>query len=409
MLNNTLINETGLVKEVNTTIINATNSIMNATNATIGGKPSAFLHNLLNPVALIVLLSVLFVAVALIWVLKKVNPVSIFLYANARIQARTNYMVSKKLLSELIEAKSLKEFKSLLRETTYGECIEKSRDDLKSFHVALEKGSISAIIELIELSPKKSKELFDAYLMFFESKILKLIYKAKFMGVKADEDLVYPIGNIDNSMLKHLLDAETISDIKVVMGPTKYNKIFEKEYLNLEEFEVETDKFVFKNFVDVIDKTKMYDGKYIIDILNKKIDILNIIALLKFRVRGTEKERQRVLLIDNNSELCSRFDNMINSGELGDFVGCFKGTTYFGAMKKAFESYEKDKSLLYFETELFRFFRKFVEDNDLGHTLGPYPLFSYLIKRELELRNLFVISKGIDANFSVEKIRGMVI
>ena len=46
------------------------------------------------------------------------------------------------------------------------------------------------------------------------------------------------------------------------------------------------------DFIEVAKKTKMYESKLIVDILNKKIDILNILALIKFRIRNIPKENQ---------------------------------------------------------------------------------------------------------------------
>jgi|TARA_B100001971_G_C18222960_1_gene558417 vacuolar-type H+-ATPase subunit C/Vma6 len=398
---------------VNATLINATEALVNATNSTLLGASvpakQGFLQILVDNAMLSFIIPAALISVIMLLVVRNVMPISHFLYANATIQARSNYMVTDALVSELTGAKSLKEFRSLLRETTYEEELEKAKEDLRSFHVSLEKGSTDSIIELVKLSPDKSKPLLNAYLMFFEAKILKIIYRARLVKETVDEKLVHPIGNIDNTMLKHLLDTVAIADIGVVMEPTTYSKIFEKKYSSLEEFEVKIDEFVLNNFVDIINKTKMYDGEYIMDILYKKIDVSNILAIIKFRIRGMEKEKQKSLLVNNKSELCFRFDRMINAGTLNDFVEGVRGTIYHAPLKKALEKYEKDKALSHFENELYKFFKEFVVSQDLGHTLGPYPLFSYLIKREIELRNLYIISRGIDAGFSTEKVKEMVI
>jgi len=299
---------------MNGTLLNATNTLINATlaNASSAAK-DGLLHKLLNPVALAFILPVLLVAVIMTFVLRNVAPVSHFLYANARIQARTNYMVSASLLRDLTKASSLKEFRSLLADTTYGEALEKSKEGLRPFHIALEKSFVDSILELVELSPKKSQPLFDAYLKFSEAKILKIIYRAKMMKQDIDESLVYPIGNISQNLLKHLIGMETIADMAVVMEPTAYSEIFKQKYESLEEFEVKIDEFVFNNFIDTIKKTKMYDGKYIIYMLNKKIDVLNILALLKLRIRGIEKEKQKNLLVNNKTDLCLRFNELFFS------------------------------------------------------------------------------------------------
>jgi len=391
---------------VNGTFVNITANLTSLGNVT--AEPG-FFQVLLNPTLLTFAIPIILIAVIFIFVLRNVMPVSHFLYANARIQARTNYTVSEAMLRELSEAKSLKEIGSLLRETIYADELEKSKEGLREMHAALEKGFVDSILELVELSPDKSKSLFEDYLMFFEAKILKIIYRARFMKIDIDESLIYNIGVVDDNLLKHLLGTESVADIGVVMKPTRYAQVFEKEYTNLEEFEVDIDEFVFNNFVESIERTKMHDGKYIIDMLNKKIDILNLLALLKLRVRGIEKEKQKDRLIDNKGELCLKFDKLIESEKLSDFVDKLKEMPYYEGMKKALERYEKDNALSHFENELYRWYKKFVIDNDLSHTLGPYPLFSYLIKRELELRNLFVISKGVDAGFSNDKITEMIV
>ncbi len=396
------------------TTLNATRELVNLTglnesllNAT--SSKSAISQIFSDPAVVVFSLTVLLIAVIVLFVFRNVAPVSKFLYANARIQARSNYMVSDQLLWELTESKSLKEFRSLLRDTELGEELERSSEDLRSFHKALEKGFLRSVLELVDLSPVESKPLLKAYLMFLESKVLKIIYGAMLMNAKIDESLVYPIGNITEGRLRHLLDAESIADIGVVMTPTPYSEVFEKRYSSLEEFEVAIDEFVFRNFSSVIDKARMYDGKYIIDIFHKKIDLLNILALLKFRIRNIEKDSQKGLLVDNKSKVCQMFDDLIESEDLNEFVSKFKGLPYHDPLAKALAKYEKEGSLFHFENELYQFFKSYVVGEEKGHTLGPYPLISYLIKKELEQRNLFVISRGIDAGFPPDRIKEMIV
>jgi vacuolar-type H+-ATPase subunit C/Vma6 len=396
---------------VNTALINASTLLTNITNSTALNATSrfAFLHNLGNPVFLSFALPLILVVSIVVFVTRNVLPVGHFLYSNARIQARTPYMITEDMLSSLIESKSLKEFRNLLKDTAYAQELEKSKEDLRSFHIALEKGFIDSIKELIELSPEKSKPLFNSYIMFVESKILKIFYRARFVGAVIDENLVYAIGIIDDNLIKHLSETKTLADIGVVMAPTIYSGIFAQKYDSLEEFEVAIDQFVLNKLISIIRITKMYDGRFIIDVLNKKIDILNILAILKFKVRGISKERQMKLLICNNTQVCTKLEALVNESNLTGFVELFKGLPYYEPMKRALDEYQKDNAISHFENELYKFFKREVIGNDLSHTLGPYPLFSYLIRRELELRNLFIVSKSIDAGFSAEKMKRMII
>ncbi|MFH1642566.1 MAG: V-type ATPase subunit [Nanoarchaeota archaeon] len=389
-------NLTGLL--LNSSAVNGT-----AVNST------AHLAQMINPILFSVGLPLLLLIIIAMFVMRTVTPVTPFLYANARIHARSNKMVSDQLLIELTDGKSLKEFSSMLKETLFKEELEKTDDQLRSIHTALENSFMESIIELGELSPEKSRNLLNSYFLFMEAKLLKIIYRAKLTKSEVPDCLVHPVGNIDKNVLKHLLDAETIADISVVMVQTIYSEVFERKYSTLEEFEVSLDEYVLNKIVHIVKKTKMYDGEFIINIINLKIDLLNIMALLKFRIRNVSKDIQKKMLVNNKTELCSRFENLINAEKLKDFVEEFKGTDYYAAMNVAYEKHNKDKSLVHFENELYKMFKKNVVSNDLLHTLGPYPIFSHLIKMELILRNLFVISRGIDAGFASEKIKEMIV
>ena len=153
----------------------------------------------------------------------------------------------------------------------------------------------------------------------------------------------------------------------------------------------------------------MYDSEYIINIFKKRVDILNIISLIKARIRKTENKEQKDLLINTYTPLSRKFDDMIEAENIKDMIEKTKGTEYHEILSRSLEDYEKTKSYLSFEINLLKHFKEFVTNNDLYHTLGPYPLFSYLIKKEFELRNIFILSKSIDANINKEKTKAMIL
>lgn len=358
----------------------------------------------------IIIITMIAVAVILIFVVRSITPVTPFLYANARIHARSNQLISSRKVEEFTDLKNLQELENSLRDTDYIEELEKlPKKDLKYFHKAIEKSFLNSILELKELSPKQAKPLFDAYLMFLEATVLKTIYRIKFYKNKVDEHLIFEVGNINSILLKHLIEAESIADVNTVMSSTIYQEVFSKKYDSIEEFDVAVEEFVLNNFINVAKKTKMYESKLIIDIVNKKIDILNILALIKFRIRNIPKEKQIEYLIKNKTLLNERFKDLIYAETFNDFVNTAKGLPYYDALNKALNLYEKDNLLVHFEYELFKFYKEFVISQDIGHTLGPYPLFSFLIKKEIEKRNLFVLSRGIDAKFLPEKIKEMIV
>ena len=123
---------------VNTTLINLTTTLANGNdtillNASSPSKLVSFLHTLANPTLLMFALPVLLVAAILIFVIKNVTPVSHFLYANSRIQARSNYMVNDSLLLNLVEASQSKNLSSIKEEIKTIEEAIKQYDNNFSF------------------------------------------------------------------------------------------------------------------------------------------------------------------------------------------------------------------------------------------------------------------------------------
>ena len=351
---------------------------------------------------------VLFCVIVLFFVARNVSKITPFLYSNARLMARTPFLI--KNWEDLIKATSLKEMASLLKETEYEEELDKiDVTDLKQLHTGFEKSYINSINELKTMSPKQIRPFFNSYLMLIEAKVLKTLYRAKFSGHSIDKNLLFPFGTINHIILERLIECETIKDMMVVMEKTVYEPVFTKAHDTLEAFEVALDGFVLHNLAKVTQSLKIYESNYLQGIIEKRIDILNILALLKFRIRNIPKEKQIELLIQHKSDVSARFKELIHADELTDFVQLFKGLDYYEALNRALKSYQEENSYSHFEKELLEWFKTYVVDADLNHTLGPYPLLSYVIKKEFELRNLFIISKGIQAGMNANQIREMLL
>ncbi len=376
-------------------------------------EPSTIIGLLKNPavdVIAVIALSIICVGVILVYVTKSITPLTPFLYANAIIQARSSRLISSNRIKELAEIKSLSELGNSLRDSDYSEELERmDKIDLRMVHIAIERGFVKSIIHLKETSPKKFVSVVEAYLMFLEANVLETIYRAKFFNNKVEEGLVFDVGNITPIILKHLMEAESISDMGVVMSTTIYQQVFSKKHESIEEFDVALEEFILNRFIETTQQTKVYEAEYIVDIINKKVDILNLLALIKFRIRGMDKEKQIKFLVNNNAPLTGRFREIIFADNFMGFVDAINGLPYHNALTKAMSLYEKDGDIFHFENELQRFFKEQVSDLEMAHTLGPYPLISYLVKKEIEKRNLFIVSKGIESGFGAARIREMVV
>lgn len=343
-------------------------------------------------------------------VYKYVSPLAPFLYANAKIMARSNYLMDESKKNTLIQAKSLEELSTKTHNLLDMPVIE-SKGGLRKFHSGVEKAFIEKMLELKKISPKKMQEIITAYLMIWESKILKTFYRALSYKQREelDEALVFPIGSIDSVKLQRLKEAETINDLNQIMTDSPYEKVFEEEYESVLEFEIAIDRFVFHNFVNKVKEKKIQGSKEIIELVNRRIDILNIFTLIKAKSRGIKGEKIEKLMIKNDTELCKRIKKLAQAKTLKEMVEECEKTPCYEPLKKSLSEYEEDQSLLHFERNLWKHYLKEIESKELEFVQGSYPLFSYLISKEFELKNLFAISNGIKSGYSRKEMESVLI
>ncbi|MBN1156273.1 V-type ATPase subunit [Candidatus Woesearchaeota archaeon] len=356
---------------------------------------------------LIVAFSAFLVATVFFFVFRHVNPVMPFFYSNAIIQSRSRNIIGKKKLSELSESRTVHELISHLEASDYlGE--ENIKTDLKGFHSLIEKSFVESIVDLKEISPKRVSRILDAYLMLWEVKMIKAVYRSRFSGADANEWILFPVGSITTDLLDRMNQATDIKRLRGLFSKTVYSGIMKKEYKSLEEFESEIDRFAFENLLEETKSTRMHDSKLICEMINTKIDVMNIMALMKAVSRKVPAEKRSNLLIINDSGLSKLHSELIKAGKIEDIAKLCKGTLFEDSLMKALAGYEKDKSLYHFEKELRKLYKNFVQERELSHSIGPYPLFVYLAKKENEFHNLLSISKGIHAKMGRAEIMEMV-
>lgn len=329
---------------------------------------------------------------------------SAFLYANARIISRSSYILDNNRLTNLTSLKSLPELINQLKDTEYQPYLETiNKNSITEFNMALEKGFISSINDIKKISPKKFKKVYNTYAKLFESKIIKTFFRSRFSNVKINENLLEPIGNINPTLMKHLHDTKTIADMKLVLRDTDYKDIFEKDFKTIEEFDFALEKKVMHDIDSILNKIKVYDKNIIQDVFKKRREIKQILTLIKFRIRNTDKEVQKKFVNINN------LDKLLAAKDIKSFVECFESTEFEEPMKNALKDFEKNDDYYGFEKELLRHYHKSIKANDLIHSIGPYPIISYLIKKEIEQKNLLIIAKGIISGLEKEKIEEMTI
>jgi V/A-type H+-transporting ATPase subunit C len=329
---------------------------------------------------------------------------SSFFYANARMVTRSTYLLKGEKLSQLASSRSLPDLVNQLKDTEYYPFLESvDKNSLSEFNSAVEQSLIRSIKDVEEVSPKKFKPVFTAYSKMFEATIIKTFFRSRFSDAPLDTSLLEPIGAINPILLRHLEETKTIADMKVVLRDTEYGSLFQKEYGSIEEFDVAIEQQSLKAIDEVLSDTRFYDRNAIMSVFSKRREIREILQLLKFTIRGVEKDRQRELV------KTSFLQPAIDASTIDEFVSAFAHTDYEEAMKNALEEHKKEDDYYAFERELMKHYYDFVVSQELAHSTGPYPIISYTTQKKIERRNLLIIAKGVTSGMDKEDIKRMII
>ncbi|MCB9362375.1 V-type ATPase subunit [Candidatus Woesearchaeota archaeon] len=348
-------------------------------------------------IPLAILVIVLFIGGLLYYLIRNVMPMTPYIYANARIQARSSSMIDSREIQELASKKSLAEAVSALHSSEYGRRLEQVKDlNIASVHRAIEGHYHDAIAEMLDLSPDEMKKVIVALSRTEEAKVFKAVYRAKYMGTTQSE--VQPFGKLEGSLLMQLQSAKSVADFKVILAGSFWEPVVKKEYRSLQEFEVEAEQHLYNSLLMTIENSKLVDKLAIAQIIVTRVDSQNILAVLKAMIRD-----EAPMLININTDLHKRLKRLSQAKDIDEVLRALKHTPYLEAMTKAAEQFKKDGNYYHFEIELGRFQQKTLVDEEIAHTLGPYPLVAYLIKKEYEMRNLFLATKTIQTKRKLEE------
>ena len=219
---------------------------------------------------------------------------------NSKIKGMYAKIITKNDLEDLIKQNNLKNAILLLK----SKCdIFKNADeniDRLEIESLLEKDQINDILKIQKLLDNKDKEIFEMFLLQYEIKCVKSIFRKLFSDDKTDDIIVQNVKMWTNALFNDIRGIETVQNFYEFFGAIKrmkYNKILKKyqeqENINVFEVENEIDKLYFETLYDTV-KNEVNSKK----IIGSEIDLLNVLWI--FRIKkyyNFESEKINQILI----------------------------------------------------------------------------------------------------------------
>ena len=218
-----------------------------------------------NPILAIIVTATAFIVISL-FIAIHVRPRLPFLYADARVSARSASLITQKKMMSLADAKNNAELTNMLEHNPQALALSSSSGEPHSLlhtHLALERNFIEEIQEIRSFSTRRLDPVFDMFMTMWEARIVKTFCRARMTGAALNDELVYPVGEINAVIIEKLKNTQTVQDIGAVLAKTKIAGIFDRNHENIREIESAIDSFVLSRFSETCKKNRMYDGKAI--------------------------------------------------------------------------------------------------------------------------------------------------
>ena len=204
---------------------------------------------------------------------------------NAKLKGMYAKRITKSDLEDLIKQNNLKNAILLLK----SKCdIFKNADeniDRLEIESLLERDQINDILKIQKLLDKKDEEIFEMFLLQYEIKCIKSIFRKLFSDDKTDDIIIKNVKMWSETLFKDIKGIETVQNFYEffeAIKRMKYNKILKKyqeqENINVFEVENEIDKLYFETLYDMV-KNETNSKK----IIGSEIDLLNILWIFRMK------------------------------------------------------------------------------------------------------------------------------
>ena len=251
---------------------------------------------------------------------------------NSKIKGMYAKRITKNDLEDLIKQNNLKNAILLLK--TKCDIFKNADENIDRLEIEslLEKDQINDILKIQKLLDNKDKEIFEMFLLQYEIKCVKSIFRKLFSDDKKDDIIVQNVKMWTNALFNDIRGIETVQNFYEFFGAIKrmkYNKILKKyqeqENINVFEVENEIDKLYFETLYDTV-KNEVNSKK----IIGSEIDLLNVLWI--FRIKkyyNFESEKINQILVKRYYKLKPNIiQKIIQTNSFEEIKEIMSKTTY---------------------------------------------------------------------------------
>lgn len=204
---------------------------------------------------------------------------------NAKLKGMHAKRITKNDLEDLIKQNNLKNAVLMLKSKS--DIFKNSDENIDRLEIEslLEKDQINDILKIQGLLKDNDKEIFEIFLLKYEIKCIKSIFRKIFSQNDEDDIIVQNVKKWTETLFEDIKGIETVKTLEeffLAIKRMKYHNILKKyqeqENINVFEVENEIDKLYFETLYDKV-KNDTSSKK----IIGSEIDLLNVLWIFRIK------------------------------------------------------------------------------------------------------------------------------
>lgn len=337
------------------------------------------------------------------------SPRSVYLVT--RVHGLRIHLLDLDDIQLLAKAGTLEQIADKLMPTEYAKDISRPSSGkiyASELEAAFLKRMVSRFFFVTSIAYKDFKSFVLAYARRFEVENIKRVIRAKHTGEGVGQ--LIPLSAEQTSVnFKDLLEAKDVAEAVRSLSKTAYAPLAESlnmynEYKTTLVLESHMDKI----YYDAVSLgAKKLKDRDITRLIGMEIDTKNLVMLITMKDRKINPKLVEHLIIKNGRLSEERLVSMSRSG-LGEIESALKGTPYSEAVGKAVEALGKKMGMYKVETSLLRPMLKEVKST-MNKSLHLPFVISYLVKSEMEAKNLIAITMAKQLKLSVSLLQDILL
>jgi V/A-type H+-transporting ATPase subunit C len=328
-----------------------------------------------------------------------------YAYPNARINAMEAKLITDQRIGELAESRTLQNFMVNLEDTDYkAHLAAVSGEDPIEIEKAFERALASTYFLMSEILPRRVSGFFRLLLEEWDARNIANVVKAKFKGEVA-ADYVVEVGTMIPK-IKAMAEAKTKEEILVILEGTPYEEYYQKLLLgeiDLRMFETLVYRTYYKKLLEYALSRKDEEKIILEEFVRTKIDIRNIVTVLRAKKAGLPAEAIRDHIIPGGS---IKLDPVLNVDDLSIALAELDSTKYGKVLRDVREKIEGNIGIA--ERTLNEYLLRRMQELTKFYPLSVATPLAYILEKEMEVKKLKALAKLIADGMKPEEIKAII-